>query len=323
MGRHDFNELARLRVKPRTLNEYNNALQVFLDWLPSEQERCSAKRMDMLFNEFAHYIYRRGDGGLSLVSKAKAGLEFYCPEYVGRLTKSTLSLQGWRNVAKVSPHGCCPESAAYVLAHKLIRKGMPDFGVAVLLLFESYIRAIELSRLTPDDILLLPETTETRDHYAVIHIKVGKRDERQNIMIRQYFLAKLLMRWKTRRTIKVGGEGKLLGSSLGVFRDALKEVALKAGLAELNITPHTLRYGGASTDKLHKRLPDSEIQARGRWKLAKTYQHYIQVAELLRQENRMPRKTKDKGDRIVNNPEKYFGVTSNPVKQVLEVAKLS
>ena len=55
------------------------------------------------------------------------------------------------------------------------------------------------------DVLLLPETTKTRGHHAVFYIEAVKRIERQNIMIRQHFQAKLLMKWNNRRAIKFGG----------------------------------------------------------------------------------------------------------------------
>ena len=65
----DLNELARLRVKPRNLNEYDNALKVFVDWLPDGTKKGTAEEMDVLLNTFAHWVYReRKVQGLSLAT---------------------------------------------------------------------------------------------------------------------------------------------------------------------------------------------------------------------------------------------------------------
>ena len=126
MDRPELSELSGYRVKPRTLREYLNNLQVFGEWMPDEQTRCPADEMDQVLNEFYHYIYRERKDGLSMVSRVKAGLEFYCPEYSSKLLKTSLSLQEWRQIVHVQPHAVCPEGAAYLVAKQMIRREEPD-----------------------------------------------------------------------------------------------------------------------------------------------------------------------------------------------------
>jgi hypothetical protein len=47
-------------------------------------------------------------------------------------------------------------------------------------------------------------------------------------------------------------------------------------IAELGVTLHTLRYGGASQDSAERALPYGEIKARGRWHSDKSFQRYPQ-----------------------------------------------
>ena len=219
-----------------------------------------------------------------------------------------MSLQGWRKVVQHEPHQVCPESIAYLIAKKLIALGEADAGVAVLLLYDTYIRAAELKALKTSDVMILPEDDGGRPHHAVIHVEVGKRDSRQTIMVRPLFLARLLGKWKARRRLIVGTDGALLDIGLQKFRDLIHRVTDELGLAELDVTPHTLRYGGATSDKLYSRLSDEEIQKRGRWKETKTFRHYVQIAGLLKQEEKVPDEVKRRAEAIRANPFRHFQV---------------
>ena len=265
--------------------------------------------MDDNLNEFAHFIYRSRKGqGLGLVSKVKAGLEFYCPEYYDKLKRTDLSLQGWRKMAVHEPHQVCPEAIAFLIAKKLIALGEANAGVGILLLFDTYIRAFELKALKVSDVMILPEDGSERPHHAVIHLDKGKRDSHQTIMVRPLFLARLLKKWKERRRIVAGNDAKLLGMGSQKFRDLIHRATSELGLAELKVTPHTLRYGGATSDKLYTRLSDEEIQRRGRWKETKTFRHYVQVAGLLKQEELVPPEVKERAEAIRANPFRHFQV---------------
>ena len=138
MDRQDLNELARLRVKPRTLTECTYTLQVFLDWAPDDIPQGPPEEMDEMVNEFAPFTYRERKGqGLGFVCKAKAGLEVYCPEYYEKLKRTEMSFKGWRKLMQHKPHQVCPESIAFLIVKSLIRMNEADSGVAVLLLYDN------------------------------------------------------------------------------------------------------------------------------------------------------------------------------------------
>ena len=62
------------------------------------------------------------------------------------------------------------------------------------------------------------------------------------------------------------------------FPDLIHKVTQELGIAELEVAPYTLRYGGATSHEIYSRLTEEEIQMRIRWKETKTFRHYVQVA---------------------------------------------
>jgi len=305
----DLNKLARLRVKQSTLKEYDRALQVFIDWLPEDFDFESAEEMDEKLNAFAHHTYEEQDGnGLGLVDKVKSGLEFYFPELMHNLPRSTISLQGWRKVHETKSHGVCPQEAAFLIADDLRRHGQMDAATAVLLLFDTYMRISDLKILKVSSVMILDLEQEDLPHYAVCHVSVSKTNRNETIMVRPKYLAILLERWKMRRSWTVGGQGKLLGIHENTLRNKIAEAATRLGLASLSITPHTLRYGGATTDKIQGKMTDSEIQTRGRWENARTMRQYVQIARLMEQTALIPEPALRQGKEMIKNPYRAFGV---------------
>ena len=128
-----------------------------------------------------------------------------------------------------------------------------------------------------------------------------------NITVRHIFFARFLSKWKAARKLLLGGDGPLLGLRGDKFRENLNQATTDLGLAGLDITPHTLRYGGATIEKAETRLSDHEIQNRGNWKDAKTYRVYVQMAGLMEQLARVPESLQH-GTSIVANTLQHFNV---------------
>ncbi len=113
------------------------------------------------------------------------------------------------------------------------------------------------------DVFVLPETSEQRGHHVVVQVLKGKRDERITVTVRPRFLDNVLERWKLEREMSDGEGCNLIGMRGQMFRDLIHKTCGKLQLKGLRITPYTLRYGSASTDKLQGRATICEIQARG------------------------------------------------------------
>jgi len=312
MDQVDLNRLAWLRVKERTLTEYDAALNKFLNWCPDTHVMPSIRQMDKLLNTYAHHIYDSRDGqGLGHVDKVKAGIEFYIPMYYDKLVNSERSLQGWRKVVVKTPHRVCPEGLAYVIARRLLRKGECNSAVAVLLQFDTYMRAADLNGLYARHVHILEPATGPRDYHALVYIPKGKTDERITLYVRPHWLAVLLKQWKERRVAADGENARMLGVSIGKYRTHINNVMEEFGLLDkMRITPHTFRYGGATADMVLGRRTFAEIKANGRWTRQETAQAYIQVSGLMEQLGRLPQAMKERMEKYVASPYKTFGVTA-------------
>ncbi len=189
-----------------------------------------------------------------------------------------------------------------------MEEGEPYAGYAVLLVFNTYLRAEEILRLKTTDVFVLPETSGQRGHHAMIQVLKGKRDECITVTVRPRFLAKVLERWKSELEMADGEGCNLIGMRGQMFRDLIHKTCDKLQLTGPRITPHKLRYGDASTDKSQGQATSSEIQARGRWKTSKTMDQYVQVGALLGQKEKAPKEVIEEGAKYVEDPWKVFGV---------------
>ena len=96
-----------------------------------------------------------------------------------------------------------------------------------------------------------------------------------------------MKKWKGKRRFVTGDEAVLMDTGLQKFRDLTHRVTVELGLAELDVTPYTLRYGVVTSDKFYFKLSDEEIQRRGGWTETKTFRQYVQVAGLLKQDEKV------------------------------------
>lgn len=80
MNCQHFIHLASLRVADSTCNEYDRALEQFTEWAAEDFHDGEHVENEDVLKQFAHYIYdERDGGGLKLLEKVKAGMEFYFP----------------------------------------------------------------------------------------------------------------------------------------------------------------------------------------------------------------------------------------------------
>jgi hypothetical protein len=82
---------------------------------------------------------------------------------------------------------------------------------------------------------------------------------------------------------------------------SLKRAAQAMDIAELGVTLHTLRYGGASQDAAESSLPYSEIKVRGRWHNDKSFQRHLQPGLVFAQLEKVPVETRAKCLRLAND----------------------
>ena len=274
-------DLAHRRVKESTLQTYKKNLSYFLDWLatlPADERQCAtAKEIDHLFTRYCIQLFHSNTNLKPAgVAQAKSALEFFLPSLQGKLLVSTQSIRGWGATRSVEHHGVCPQIVVYGLAFDLFAHGNPTVGTGLLLLFDGYLRLGDLLQLQIDEVVLLPVDQE-RPHYGTISIKISKRGRNETVTIRPYFLRILLERiLKTARKL---GQKDLFPVPPARFRAQLRAAATRIKIP-FRATPHMLRFGGATTDKLFSRLDDQAIKFRGRWQSDKNFKLYLQPHQL-------------------------------------------
>lgn len=306
-------KLSRLRVEAPTKKRYDKVLNDFLEWLPDHNfAYASPSELDELLNEYAIHIYDTFSGRKrQTVVTVKAALEFYLPEIAGDLSLTALSLKGWAKKVPIEQMAVCPEAIAYGIAVELVRDGVPDMAIAILLIFDAYLRAGDVGKARVCD-LVLPNVEghqEPPDIDGVLMLPKTKRGLDQSVVIRRNFLITLLRRQKRRRMIADPDPLQLLfGFSLARLRKKVHLITARLGLQELDIKLHSLRYGGASQDALENRLTFPEIKARGRWKSDATLHRYLQPGHLLAQLQEVPRATRTRFAAYVANPYRVFNV---------------
>jgi hypothetical protein len=87
--------------------------------------------------------------------------------------------------------------------------------------------------------------------------------------------------------LRMGTSGFSPSRRAGCFRKWLKATCHVLGVGSIGFTPHSLRHGGATADFL-RGLAVADIQFRGRWKCFESLFRYLQQAESLSIQQRLP-----------------------------------
>ncbi|KAI0557649.1 DNA breaking-rejoining enzyme [Gracilaria domingensis] len=228
------------------------------------------------------------------------------PHLQGRLSLSALSLQGWANSRPSEHHGVCPKMVAYAIAADFIRHGAPDARIGILFLFDGYLCIGDLLQLKLADVVFLEFSTK-RSHYGTMNITLGKRGRKEALTIRPYFLVFMLKRLKERRILL--GENHLFPFAPARSRAILRRPVERLSLP-FAVTPHMLRFGGATIDKLFGRLFDQEIKYHGRWQSDQNFKLYIQPHKLYATLNALSTGQRQNFEAVVINAQSLFNLPS-------------
>jgi len=300
-------KLASLRARPGTLTNYDRDLQEFMNWLPTERHNFSDwGDLDVMVTDFAVHLYNAHGGRRKQVARnVKSALEFYFPEASGLFPFTSRSVEGWNTVTPIEQKAVCPEAVAYGLAHELIRLGKIDCSVAILVAFDWYLRVGQVTGIRTQDLSL---EVESGGHCGAITLPRTKTGLNQSVLIRMPILKTLLSRVVARRSLDPTPTESIFNLTTKQINWTFKTACESLGVGYLKLTPHSLRYGGASNDALTRRLAYSDIKARGRWRDDKSLQRYLQPGLILAQLNRVPRGTRNTFARLVDDPYTYFNV---------------
>eukprot|EP00173_Palmaria_palmata_P002719 Plantae.Rhodophyta-Palmaria_palmata.ctg283.p1 GENE.Plantae.Rhodophyta-Palmaria_palmata.ctg283~~Plantae.Rhodophyta-Palmaria_palmata.ctg283.p1 ORF type:complete len:315 (+),score=12.88 Plantae.Rhodophyta-Palmaria_palmata.ctg283:632-1576(+) len=298
MSPPDRDFLSRMRVAPSTLQEYDRDLRKFLDWGRRHRPTLlltTAETWDETLTDFAIYTYKKFKGKKrQRVNRAKCGLEFYYPFLRGKLMQTKLSLDGWSKKTPYEQFEICPWPVALGIYLSLLTMGKPREGLAVLLAFDCYLRAADLDKLTMKRIIIDRDLSGPTKGClrASISLQVLKRGRNQSVLVKRPFIRELLKNVRE----KIDDEEFFLSVSISQLRRLVKKALEDLNLAHMNLSLHSVRYGGANFDKLQGSNIEDVMQ-RGRWMSRKSIQRYLQEGLYLKKLAEIPKDLRENLER--------------------------
>jgi len=172
----------------------------------------------------------------------------------------------------------------------LVQSGCPWHGLAIAVLFESYLRSSELLTLQPFQIVPPPDPrSKVYQHVAILAAaeetgttsKTGIKDVSVLMDLpRQRAVGAILLRYALLRVTPKGSLVSMWDFDYAQLRTALMKTIAELGVDNLGITLHSCRHGGASHDRATNSRSLRDIQARGFWKQSSSVQRYEKHARL-------------------------------------------
>ena len=94
----------------------------------------------------------------------------------------------------------------------------------------------------------------------------------------------------------------------------MQKAKCEVGLGKFDFTPHSVRHSGPSADFLSKTRNAAEIQARGRWRAAKSIQRYLKPGQMMAKMNKIPaaiwEKAKAALPLVLRKISRYYGASA-------------
>lgn len=270
------NNLIRDSIDPKSLRRYDTALDNFLTWCKTEDERAADdEELDLLVAEYIQSLYD-GHNTKGEAKDLRSCLVFYRPLLKGRLGLTDRALAGWDRHEPARSWPPITYGLALGAATALWTTGDHAHALAILLAFECYLRNSETCNLRVQDVTLPGDARV--GHYstlAALVIKKAKTGKDQMVYIRDPLVIQLLKHF----TAGAAADDQLLpGLTPRSFRRALRLGLKLVGFDDAPYTVHSLRHGGATRDYIFRRETLEGVLERGRWRSVKTTRIYLQSA---------------------------------------------
>jgi integrase len=262
-------------VTPNTVLQYNKAVFAFLEWVSSSQWELAngpigtAIALDTAMLDYCIVQHsanpRRGNRQQCVY--LKAGIQLHTGLKGFNLTSR--ALKAWDRKVPGSSRVPIPWEVLVVVANIVHQQGHPHLSCALILGFHTLLRASELLRLRPKD-LLTPASTEG---WGGVHVRQGKTGTHQFVPV-DHPVGISALNWLKSNSVTESPilSGYTYPQLLRVFRQALAE----AGVLSFGFGLHSLRHGGAVFAFFHG-VELRRIQEAGRWKSAKSLRIYLQT----------------------------------------------
>ena len=258
------------KVSQKTLAAYYNRIRTFEDWARRRRQRVTKANLDKQVTSCLTWLSEGEETDPSAGAYLVYGLQLLrcsVPKNTF-LVNAKEALAGWRKQMPGRMRAPVPEEFIFDLATHAFETGHLDITMAILLLYDTYLRPSECLGLTLDH-LAAPQGQRYK-HWAIVvapsalgeTTKTGEVDD--SVLVADLGDRDWLRQALTARVARCSGPlfPKLTLSRLEQFcKKACRDLLYKSCC----VMPHILRHSGASNDVFHKRRKLEEVQKRGRW----------------------------------------------------------
>jgi hypothetical protein len=259
-------------MAPKTLIKYKIAVKRFFWWRKSAgfSTPSDLSELDFQVGEFFNHLYL-DDSPLGWAQDCLSGLKRLFPTCRRHLDMATLYYGNWVKATKrTKALPLTPDMVRGMAAYSLV-KGNISFAVTLLLMFAGLLRVGESLGLK------LSHINCVKDNLAIVSLWFSKgavrTGEPEVVFIRDRSLVAVI------KSLKKGAraDAGLFNGSYRDFGILLQDAAAFFNLVHANLTPHSLRRGGATWHFSLFHSYDRTMQ-HGRWKQVNTARGYIDEA---------------------------------------------
>ena len=267
--RKQLGSLRSLTVQPITRQRYQNARDMFYEWLRNENILLpqSAYRLDLVISDYLEALWAQGKGRTE-GSNILAALQDAQPHLKGKLKSSWRLMKTW--VTHEIPNRAPPLSVdvLHLLVGYSLFKQQPLFALSLLLGFHGLLRTGELLSLCAKHISI-----GTAKGPAIVSLGLTKTGKRQgaaeSVTIHAEDVCRRLFQWK-----KQASSSSSLTGPAHIWRKQFNDTLDAVGLADLLYRPYSLRRGRA-THFFTLSGSFDKLLLLGRWQAAATARIYV------------------------------------------------
>lgn len=268
--RQKLGVLRDLVLKPSTIERYQKAFKLFVEYLKGQKQVLSSTKegLDHQVQEYIEFLWQEGEH-LSLVGDTLSSIQHFQPSMKKNLNGSWRFFRTWQRYELPSRSPPFTIQTLHTVLGYL--HGLhPQVALGVALAFSCLLRTGELLSLLAKDVMI-----PRQGHSLVLNLgetKTGARNPHANsVTCHDVTLVTLLKAWK----LTAAPTDPLIPWSQAKFRKSFADSLEAFGLAAFQFKPYSLRRGGA-TELWNCCRSYSAVAHAGRWTSERTVKVYIQ-----------------------------------------------
>ena len=232
-----------MAVDPRTRARYASEVKHFLQWAYDDSSvpltSLDRDSVDSLVSGYLHHLYASGiplyRGVATVYGLINADSRLH-----DHMRMSKLALRGWRRLTPSRSYPPLTWDSACVIALKLVEFNEIRAAIAVLVMFDCYLRIGEATSIRYCDVIDASSARMGSVYRGTsIVLPRTKTGHNQSVVVRHPVVIQLLNHYILKDGIPAYGD-KLFGLSAAKFRRLFKKATAALGLSS-DYVPHSLR----------------------------------------------------------------------------------